>query len=455
MISVARLATTLSIGIVITTTLASAQTTFFVDDNGSDTNNGLGWGTAFRTLQKGLDVAAVNDDIVLVAHGTYGTLQSGVSGPITLVDDVATHGGFTGGGSTNPDAPDGSFTSTHISGEVFTGDSDSVVKAVNVSNATLDGFVIEYGTWSDGAGLYSDDPYQLHIENITFRYNVATGAGGAIYVVDGWQSEVLEDFGLEIDRCTFYTNRAVHGGGLFMASPNDGAFTAAVMSNSIFYDNGYDGITTAGGAIYCSPESYLAATNCLLHNNYADEGGGVYVEPRTGEGNGARVFFSNSTISRNTSASLSAGAGIHMGPSGTTYNILNVSNSIVHGNLCTCGNFAYDVLEETGSSNLLLTYTAYGTNSGAYIYTGCINSNPQFVNAPAANFHLKTSPLSPCIDTGSDVLVYDDIADVDEDGVYNEILPFDLDVPNVRIANHSGMGGGNIFVDMGCYEVQD
>jgi predicted outer membrane repeat protein len=433
-----------------TSTSALAQVTkFFVDDNGSDGNTGADWTHAFRTLQKGLDSADGVDDIVLVAHGTYGPSQIGSSGAIDLVDGVPAHGGFVGGpwGGTSENYPDGSFLQTHISGALSSSDSEPVVLALTVSNATLDGFVIENGNQIDGAGLYCTDPYQVHIENITFRNNIATEEGGAIYLKDGWDNGLDPDvdiFGFEIDRCTLHDNNAVHGAAFFMALPADKLYTAALVSNAVFYDNGDDETTTAGGAIYCSPMSYLVVANSLIHNNYADDGGGLYVAPMTTGNTGNKVIIGNSTISRNTSGSLSSGAGIHVGPSGTNNNVLRVLNSITYGNL-----FAYDLYRVSGSHQFTLWYSDYGTNSGATISTGCISSDPLFVNAAAADFHLKTSPALS-IDYAYDFDVLPDIADIDENNDYGEDLPWDLDLA-ARVVNYPATGVSD-YVDMGCYE---
>ncbi len=59
-----------------------------VKTTGNDSNDGLSWGTAKRTVQTGLDASAPGDQ-VWVAAGTYVER-------ITLPDGVALYGGFLG-----------------------------------------------------------------------------------------------------------------------------------------------------------------------------------------------------------------------------------------------------------------------------------------------------------------------------------------------------------------------
>ncbi len=66
----------------IAVTAHAAGTTYYVDTNGDDSNDGLSWATAFATIQEGIDEAdegqTTNYDIVDVNTGTY------VTGPIFL-----------------------------------------------------------------------------------------------------------------------------------------------------------------------------------------------------------------------------------------------------------------------------------------------------------------------------------------------------------------------------------
>jgi len=58
--------------LLITAGTLSAQTVYYVSTSGSDSNNGLAWGTAFATVQKGIDTAKLaGNSEVWVAEGTY------------------------------------------------------------------------------------------------------------------------------------------------------------------------------------------------------------------------------------------------------------------------------------------------------------------------------------------------------------------------------------------------
>jgi hypothetical protein len=72
---------------------------------------------------------------------------------------------------------------------------------------------------------------------------------------------------------------------------------------------------------------------------------------------------------------------------------------------------------------------------------GVINSDPSFVDPD--NDDYKLSSGSPCMNTGSNEALLNDLWDLDEDGDTDELIPFDLD-GNPRIIDSN--------IDMGVYE---
>lgn len=73
----------------VATTPVSAQTTYYVDDSGSDGNGGTGWGDAWLTIQHAVDTVA-SGDTIMVGAGTYAG---------AIVDRQVAIVGAAGGGS--------------------------------------------------------------------------------------------------------------------------------------------------------------------------------------------------------------------------------------------------------------------------------------------------------------------------------------------------------------------
>ena len=69
--------------------MLSAQTTYFVSNQGDDSNDGLTWATAKATINAAIDCATVEDnDSIFVATGVYQ--------PFTLYAKFHVYGGFSG-----------------------------------------------------------------------------------------------------------------------------------------------------------------------------------------------------------------------------------------------------------------------------------------------------------------------------------------------------------------------
>jgi hypothetical protein len=88
--------------------------------------------------------------------------------------------------------------------------------------------------------------------------------------------------------------------------------------------------------------------------------------------------------------------------------------------------------------------TDCGTDLG-----GNIDADPLFADAAGGDYSLTSG--SPCIDTGDNSLLPDDVADLDGDGDTDEPLPLDL-AGDPRVTD--GDGDSTATVDMGAYEYQ-
>ncbi|MHC4962707.1 MAG: right-handed parallel beta-helix repeat-containing protein, partial [Planctomycetota bacterium] len=223
---------------------------------------------------------------------------------------------------------------------------------------------------------------------------------------------------LEVTGCVFIGNKSKSngGGGLAYASWEEGIGDCTI-TNCTFIDNTTD-IGDGGGVRMGSRGQESAVVNCVFSGNTANspdpvmgygQGGGFY-------GHNNNMPVSDCTFSGNT-----AGYG------GAAYGG-SIANTILWGNTATvAGPEVYEV-KSVDFCNV----------QGGYAGDGNIDMDPLF-----ADDDLRLAADSPCIDTGSNDLIGRDWADLDGDGITNEIVPYDLD-GNRRIEND--------IVDMGAYE---
>jgi len=239
--------------------------TVFVDKDAPSGGDGNSWGSAYQTIQAGIDDAL--DEEVWVAAGTY--VEA-----ITMKDGVAVYGGFTGT-ETLLSQRDFHANVTIIDASTVDGGvpADHVVVMDTITNARLDGFTVTGGT-ADGADLggkgggilcMSVDDSNT-IANCTITNNstdVLYGQGGGMY---------LEDSTPAITRCTVTSNVAgqLGRGGAFYCRASSPTFADCTVSNN---DAGGH-----GGGVGCENSSPVL-NNCTINGNEGGElGGGVYLE---------------------------------------------------------------------------------------------------------------------------------------------------------------------------------
>lgn len=205
-----------------------------------------------------------------------------------------------------------------------------------------------------------------------------------------------------LSRCTFSANQVIHdvasGGGMHIRDNS-----SPVLSDCVFTNNLASGADADGAAVYCvggSPtftdcvftgntagntaggifnlQNWAAMTNCILAGNTAHRGGAFF------NTNDSRLRITNCTISSNEAV---YGGGIYSWSGSHT-----IVNSIIWGNIST-----------ESSDNVFNKYAqttiTYSNVQGSYSGTGNIDKNPLFVDSGAGDYRL--SPLSPCINSGS------------------------------------------------------
>ena len=252
-----------------------------------------------------------------------------------------------------------------------------------MEESVLDGFTIRNGSGTyfpgedryKGGGFFCDWDTRPTITNCTITGNDATHGGG------------IDCYDALITNCTISGNSAEVGGGIDTRSSP--IVNCTISGNS----------AEVGGGI-CTEGSPIA--NCTITNNL---GGGILATFSTIE---------HCTISENI-----AGTGLAGGITRGNFYFggqLTIMNCILWGNL---GHLASEIaLPDKFPTEPHLTTVSYSDVQGgeAAVYvggggstldwgSGNIDANPSFVGG--GDYHL--SSWSPCIDTGTDAGVYDDI----------------------------------------------
>jgi predicted outer membrane repeat protein len=459
----------------------------FVDAKAQGTQSGLDWKNAMLTPQDAIDYAntvLTGNVHIAVAEGTYfpttgqwnvpNTTYTARDTTIVLKSssnggNVFLHGGFKGcndgnclsPGTTLHDSPDGSFDRTILSGDIpGPADYHHVLVADGDQNlgylfgrAIVDGFKVVGGLADvaalgrdDGAGIHCRNGYDVRLEHITFEGNVAANNGGAIF------SEGGNGAHLEIAHATVLENIAKRGGGAyFVRTP------AVEMANVHFLENGnqlqavggFPPVTVSGGGVHIDAEVFLECQNALFHDNFAEGGGAVYVQPDLDVApTDYRHFWRNCTFAYNAVSSTGVpvrGGGFEVAAGPATGPPTGPDDDVFFYNCIFWRNgIGVDIL--LGANiNAFVWNTNWDQNTvasaGTFNQVADTTGDPKFKNTAARNLRLKLS--SPLIDAGNTALIGLDILDVDENGNFAEALPWDLDL---------GTRVNGAAVDMGAYE---
>ncbi|HUS72104.1 MAG TPA: right-handed parallel beta-helix repeat-containing protein [Sedimentisphaerales bacterium] len=327
--------------------------------NGDNTNDGLTPGTAFATIQKGIDTA-LNGDTVLVADGTY-----------------------TGDGNRDID---------------FKGKAITVRSENGPQTCIIDCQGEAYDHHHRGFYFHNAESEYAVLEGFTIL-NGVHGSGGGIYCADGASPTIRNNI-IEGNRISFGGDG---GGGIackFGASP-------VIVGNVI--RNNYCEPGGGGGGIHC----YEAGSPLICYNvitgNHASGGGGISIAYGTNAvtivGNlivandairagaitswatNCDLTISNNTIVGNVSEYTSGGINIE-----DTINAA-ITNCIIWGNRDRNGTIESSQI--TGSST---NYSCIQGWTGALGGTGNIGDDPLFADPDNGDYHLRWD--SACINTG-------------------------------------------------------
>ncbi|MDR2913387.1 MAG: InlB B-repeat-containing protein [Tannerella sp.] len=222
----------------------------FVDQHvNGGLHDGSSWKNAFITIQEAL-LHAKAGDYIWVAKGEY---KPDPGSPYMMnKDGVEIYGGFA--------AWEEYLSQRDVAGNptIVRGSGTSVISTNNVSSsARWDGFIVEGGTASNGAGVINSFS-SVTLANMIIRGNTTTGKGGGVYSLNG--NPVL--FNVEVSG-----NKADSGAAMY------NEYAHALLTNVTISGNK---AVTGGGFFnkYSSPE----IRNTILWGNRAETGSSVYNE---------------------------------------------------------------------------------------------------------------------------------------------------------------------------------
>lgn len=369
----------------------------YVDKDSTGVEDGLTWGTAYRTLQPAIDKAAgAERSEVWVAEGSYGERRSGDgAGALVMRPSVSIYGGFTGT-ETQRTQRNWQEHRAVIDGATSRGGAQAYHVVRGCNNGTLDGFVIRNGDAngffdSSGGGMLNDSASPT-VANCVFENNRASNAGGAMYTRAGAPVVTGCTFIGNATRPTWMFTTYVGGGAIHNRS------SSPAIRRCVFIDNEAPNTSggCGGGAVYNHTCSGVEITECVFTGNSADRGGGIYNYQSTPElvnclfasnaatgGGGAvcchesNVSLMNCTVAGNRA---SDGAGIY--GNGCTPKITNC--------------ILWDNVPDQLSGPATVTYSNV---AGESVYPGAGNIHAAPLFAEADDYRLRAP--SPCVDHGT------------------------------------------------------
>ncbi|MDD5306844.1 MAG: right-handed parallel beta-helix repeat-containing protein [Deltaproteobacteria bacterium] len=269
--------------------------------------DGLSWGTAFPTVQQGINSAAgqTGGCEVWVAKGLYSIFADNWKNTVKLAPEVYVYGGFAGD-ETSRDERDWRQNETILDGHDVGGSNQVFHVVTGSDDAILDGFTITGGDArgnspdTNGGGMYNVDVAPT-VRNCRFVVNAASkGRGGGMYnAMNGSVAGVLT-----IESCVFEDN---DNGGMV----ND--TVTGTIRGCVFTRNHGGGLAINGGKV--------TVENSLFISNYGVGATNSFTESDSCRYKGC-VFAGNS--------SPYAGAMLSVEPSTPV-----IEDCVFSGNFCT------------------------------------------------------------------------------------------------------------------------
>jgi len=332
---------------------------WYVSGRGSDQSGDGGWGSPFRTIQRGIDCAKAGDT-VLVERGLYRENVNLINKSRIL---LASHFIF--------DQEESTIKSTIIEAQKV----GWVVTIGRSHEVTLRGFTIRKGKGDNGSyggGIYCYNSSPNIFDNIVTKNENHSGYGAGIYCYESrpniWRNQITQNY-----------NYDGHGAGIYCFKSNPDIQHNVISGN---YASG------GGSAIHLLEPNLVRITHNLIHSDSGASAIVLYNNDFTGD-----FQVINNTISYNQADAIR-----FFGGSWSFENNIITHN---HGyGLFTLEGIAYLTHNNVWGNvrgNDTMNYYGLGENPSGN--NGNISEDPGFGNPAHGNFHLCLN--SPCIDSGN------------------------------------------------------
>ena len=352
--------------------------------SGDDSNYGTTWGSAVRSIQRGINLAS-DGMTVLCADGTFDEHSMDYNGKNITVKSLNGYGSCTincGGSGRAFHFHNGETLSAVLEGfRITNGYVDSsyggAILCENASSPTIrlcqiDNCQVTGGTPYGYGGAIAGNNSEMQV--IGSIITNCTSRGGAFWLVASTNPHLTW--------CSIANNSTDgHGGGIEIVNGGATIENCDIVSNTT--SNAY------GGAIICHTAT-VDINNCNISNNSATtyHGGALYIYSST-------INISNCTIANNMAADMGGAAYI------TGNSDVSVYNSIAWGNTATNAN---QVWVESGCM-ISLDYCCYSGKPDDYgggaqaTITNSMTEDPMFRDSASGDFRLK--PGTPCFNIGN------------------------------------------------------
>lgn len=352
----------------------------YVAADGSNTNDGLSWDTAFQTVQyavRRIYATSGNPLNIYIGPGVFSPSTTGETFPLPAINHVSIRGI--------------SSSQTILDAEASAG----IFFIHRDENVTIEDLTVTGGFDARGGGIYchKSSPVIQRCEIIDNTAGLYRKEGGGIYVhkaapyiadclfslnhADTGGGVYLYGSTSILENCLIISNTADYAGGGISSDFNDASslvFNCTISGNtSDDYGGGISGLSTQHSFV-----------NCLVANNTSRYGAGIF-----GFCVGAPLTFTNCTITGNTASHQGGGY---------------LGSKIADPVMINC--ILWDNLpEEIAGIPPEITYSAI---MGGFPGTGNIDSDPLFTTGVYGHYYLSHTAAgqpadSPCIDTGSDL----------------------------------------------------